>query len=61
MVSEYQFDYDESGQITQMITSKDDNNNRMIWKYDYENGLKMKERIFSASNSFIGKLIYEYH
>lgn len=58
--TDYAFEYDDENNISQMITSKEDNNNRLIWKYDYENGFRIQERIFSGNNKFVGKIIYEY-
>ena len=60
LVADYIFDYNEDGQIDKMTTTEDGNDNFTVWKYDYENGLKVKERIFDKNGILLGKIIYEY-
>ena len=57
---DYIFEYNSNGEITQMITSSEEKANSMIWKYDYENGLRIKERYFSSSKKYLGKIEYQY-
>lgn len=60
LVADYIFEYNEAGQIDKMTTTEDGNDNFTVWKYDYENGLKIKERIFDKNGMLMGKIIYEY-
>lgn len=57
---DYIFEYNSNDEITQMITSGEQKANSMIWKYDYENGLRIKERYFSSSKKYLGKIEYQY-
>ncbi len=60
LVADYVFEYNEEGKIAEMTTTEDGNNNFSVWKYDYENHLKVKERIFDRNGMLMGKIIYEY-
>ena len=60
LVADYVFDYNEEGKISEMTTTEDGNDNFTVWKYDYENHLKVKERIFDRNGMLMGKIIYEY-
>lgn len=60
LVADYIFEYNSLGQITQMTTTEDGDNNFLIWKYTYDNELKTMERIYSKEGKLIGKLEYLY-
>ena len=60
MVPDYIFEYNENHQIIQMNTATDNDGNYFIWKYDYENGLKKLEKIFSNKGEKAGKFEYDY-
>jgi hypothetical protein len=60
LVADYVFEYNEEGKISEMTTTEDGNDNFTVWKYDYENHLKVKERIFDRNGMLMGKIIYEY-
>ena len=60
LVADYVFEYNEEGKISSMTTTEDGNDNFTVWKYDYENHLKVKERIFDRNGMLMGKIIYEY-
>ena len=60
MVPDYVFEYNENHQIVQMNTAEDSNGNNYIWKYEYENGLKISEKIFSNKGEMAGKFEYAY-
>lgn len=60
MVPDYIFEYNEEHQIAQMNTADDSNGSYFIWKYEYENGLKKSEKIFSNKGEMAGKFEYEY-
>ena len=60
LVADYVFEYNEEGKISEMTTTEDGKDNFTVWKYDYENHLKVKERIFDRNGMLMGKIIYEY-
>ncbi len=60
ILPDYTFDYNETGQMTEMNTAEDNKGHFMTWKYDYENERKKQERLFSIDHKFLAKLIYEY-
>jgi len=60
MVPDYIFEYNADHQLIQMNTSEDNYGNFYIWKYDYENGLKKSEKIFSSKGEMAGMFDYEY-
>jgi len=39
---EYAFEYDEAGQLVKMITTEKEGAYYFTWRYDYENGLRVK-------------------
>jgi hypothetical protein len=59
-VADYIFEYNTEGELSGMTNSVGNANNTLIWKYDYENGLRIKERAFNADKKFLGKVEYEY-
>ena len=59
-VADYIFEYNDFGGVTTMTAAANNAYNTMIWKYDYENGLKIKERAFSGDRKFLGKIEYSY-
>jgi hypothetical protein len=60
MVADYIFEYNNEGLVSQMTTTEEGNDNFIVWKYDYVNGLKVKERIFDKNGELMGKILYEY-
>lgn len=58
----YIFEYNNEGQITQMTAVEEGSNssNYFIWKYNYENGLRIKERCFTNEKRLMGIMEYEY-
>ena len=60
LVADYIFEYNNENQITKMTTTEPGSDNYFIWKYDYENNLRMLERIFSKELKLMGKIMYEY-
>ena len=59
-MADYIFEYNAEGEVSGITNSVGNANNTLIWKYDYENGLRIKERAFNAEKKFIGKVEYEY-
>jgi hypothetical protein len=60
LVADYIFEYNNLGQISQMTTTEDGNDNFITWKYTYDNELKTMEKVYSKDGKLIGKLEYQY-
>jgi hypothetical protein len=61
MVPDYVFEYNNNlGLLSQMTTSEEGGNNYFIWKYTYENGLRVKEKCFNKERKLMGSIEYEY-
>jgi hypothetical protein len=60
LVADYIFEYTDANQISKMTTTEPGSDNYFIWKYDYENNLRMLERVFSKDLKLMGKITYEY-
>jgi hypothetical protein len=60
MLPDYIFEYNYGGQITQMTTTEEGSSYYYIWKYTYENGLRVKEKCFSKERKLLGSIEYEY-
>ncbi|MEI7735958.1 MAG: hypothetical protein WCI49_10850 [Ferruginibacter sp.] len=61
MLPDYIFEYNYGGLITQMTSIEDGSSNYFIWKYTYENGLRVKEKCFSKEKRLLGSIEYEYN
>ncbi|MBS1742760.1 MAG: hypothetical protein JST81_06940 [Bacteroidetes bacterium] len=67
-VADYIFEYDASGMLKQMTVTeegrgKERNDNAqsfVIWRYVNEDGLRIKEGLFSQRGKLIGSVEYEY-
>lgn len=57
---DYIFEYNNAGLITQMTTVEEGSNNYYVWKYNYENGLRIRERCFTNERRLMGSIEYEY-
>jgi hypothetical protein len=60
MLPDYIFEYNNAGLITQMTTTEEGGSYYYIWKYTYENGLRIKEKCFSKERRLMGTIEYEY-
>lgn len=60
MLPDYMFEYNYSGQIIQMTTTEEGGSYYFVWKYTYENGLRIKEKCFSKERRLMGTIEYEY-
>jgi hypothetical protein len=57
---DYVFEYNNAGLITQMTAVEEGSSNYFIWKYNYENNLRIKERCFTNERRLMGSIEYEY-
>ena len=60
MLPDYVFEYNNAGLITQMTTTEEGGSYYYIWKYSYDNGLRIKEKCFSKEKRLMGTIEYEY-
>ena len=60
MLPDYIFEYNNAGLITQMTTTEEGGSYYYIWKYTYENGLRVREKCFSKEKRLMGTIEYEY-
>ncbi len=61
MMPDYLFEYNHSaGHLTQMTTTEEGGNYYYIWKYNYENGLRVREKCFNKEKKLMGSIEYEY-
>jgi hypothetical protein len=60
MLPDYIFEYNYAGLVTQMTTTEEGSSNYYIWRYTYENGLRVKEKCFSKDRKLLGSIEYEY-
>jgi hypothetical protein len=57
---DYIFEYNNAGQVIQMTAVEEGSSNYFIWKYNYENGLRLRERCFTNERRLMGRIEYEY-
>lgn len=57
---DYIFEYNSAGLITQMTAVEEGSNNYFVWKYNYDNGLRIRERVFTNERRLMGTIEYEY-
>ena len=57
---DYIFEYNNAGLITQMTSLEEGSKSFYVWKYSYENGLRIKERCFTDERKLMGSIEYEY-
>lgn len=60
MVADYIYVYNSDGSISQLTTTEAGADNFVVWKYKYENGLRIAERLFDKEGNLIGKIEYQY-
>jgi hypothetical protein len=55
------FEYNEEGQLSQMVISHEGiSSSYTVWKYVYDDGLRIKEKCYSKDNELLGYFEYEY-
>ena len=60
MLPDYIFEYNAAGLITQMTATEEGGSYYFIWKYTYDNGLRIKEKCYSKEKRLMGTIEYEY-
>lgn len=60
LLPEYMFEYSDDNQVIQRITVPANGSNYLIWRYQYNNGLKVKEAVFNRNKQLTGKVEYNY-
>ena len=60
MLPDYIFEYNNAGLIAQMTTTEEGGSYYFIWKYTYDNGLRIREKCFSKERRLMGTIEYEY-
>lgn len=57
---DYMFEYNSVGQVSQMTSVEEGTSNYFVWKYSYDDGLRMKDRCFSDEHRLVGSVEYSY-
>ncbi len=60
MIPDYQFEYNNAGQLVQMISTEEGGMDYLTWKYLYEDGLRTREKVFGKDRKLLGSIEYEY-
>jgi len=61
LLPDYMFEYDDKGRMVKMTSTEEASSNYWVWLYMYnEQGLRIKEKIFSKERQLVGSLGYEY-
>lgn len=60
MIPDYQFEYNSAGQLVQMISIEEGGRDYYTWRYQYEDGLRMREKVYSKERKLLGSVEYEY-
>ncbi|SRR5258706_7305670 len=61
LLPDYMYEYNQRGQITQMITTEEGGGNYLIWKYTYnDQNLRDVERCLSKDRKLLGSVQYIY-
>lgn len=61
MYPDYIFEYNNSaGNMSQMTTTEEGGNYYYVWKYTYDNGLRVREKCYNKERRLMGTIEYEY-
>lgn len=61
LLPDYMYEYNQLGQIKQMIATDDNINNYFVWKYTYnELRLRETEKCYTKERRLLGSIQYEY-
>ena len=56
----YLFEYNSAGSLSQMTSVEEGSSHYFVWKYSYENGMRIKDRCYSDERRLMGSFEYEY-
>ena len=56
---EYLFEY-SNNQLNQMTVTQEGGSNFLIWKYAYDNGMRVREKCYGKDRKLMGSIVYEY-
>lgn len=57
---DYKFEYNTAGLVSQMITTEKEGAYFFTWKYNYDMGLRVRERCYAKEGGLLGSVEYEY-
>lgn len=57
---DYIFEYNSANQVSQMTATEEGGNDYYVWKYTYDNGLRIREKCFTKERRLMGSVEYEY-
>ena len=60
LFTESSFEYDDMGQLVKMVSSEKEGAYYFIWRYNYEDGLRINERCYSKEGRIMGSVEYKY-
>ncbi|HET9054564.1 MAG TPA: hypothetical protein VFM90_10340, partial [Cyclobacteriaceae bacterium] len=61
LLPDYMFEYNDKGQLAQMIAVQQGGSDYLVWRYVYaENGLKTGELCLNKQKKLVGKMEYQY-
>jgi hypothetical protein len=60
MLPDYIFEYNNAGLISQMTATEEGGSYYFIWRYTYDNGLRIREKCYSKEKRLMGTIEYEY-
>ena len=60
LIADYIFEYNEEGELSQMISTEAGKQNYFTWRFEYENGLLSKESAYDKKRKLLGYIKYDY-
>ena len=61
LLPDYVYEYDNKGNINQLISTDENSSNYFIWKYDYDDkNFRISEKCFSKEKRLLGSIVYHY-
>lgn len=61
LLPDYVYEYDQHGNISQLISTEESSSNYFIWKYEYDDrNLRISEKCFSKERRLLGTIVFAY-
>ncbi len=60
LIPNYVFVYNTQGQVTEMTKTDPGIKSFLIWKYNYENNLRIAEKCYGSDRKLVGRITYDY-